>query len=197
MPLKHLIKKYSIWMILSYIFIGFIIYGFILIPQGKILQEYKTKKSRIEYTYMKVTTTPTFLNSIESTVRVGHEKLTDFLWLDLTEIDPGLALYNYLYNLTKYRGIEIIEITKEESTAGRMTKEDQLYYKWKVKITGRFPEVVSFINDIEQNNKFLIVKEISVTKERELISNNILVIYEMRIFGIKKEALDEKKGENE
>jgi Tfp pilus assembly protein PilO len=138
-------------MVLSYIIILGILYLVIFAPQRKLLRRYINEKEEIEYAYLKATSSPAFLKSIDETM----------------------------------------EISMEETSTGKKTKEEKLYYKWKVKITGGFPDIVSFINDMEQNEKFLIVKDITVNRTR--IVDDISVVYEMLVLGVKKEALSEQK----
>jgi len=193
MLLKHLIKRYFIWMALSYIIIATVIYTFILIPQRNTIQQYKDEKAAMEYTYMKITSSPAFLKSLDETVRLASLKTNDFLWLDSEGIDAGLALYNHLYKLSKKSNVELLEVSLEEKTSSKQDKEGNLYYRWKVRFTGSFPDIVSLINDIEQSRSFLIVKEITISKE----GSDTKPLYEMVIYGIKKEALGEKKDEKE
>jgi len=55
--LSHLIKKYLVWMVLSYIVVAVLVYNFILIPQKSTIEEYRVEKSRIEYKISGILTT--------------------------------------------------------------------------------------------------------------------------------------------
>lgn len=179
-------------MVLSYVLVCISIYTLIILPQNKLLHQYRAEKADVEYTYMKVTSSPAFLKSIDETVKDVSGKTTHFLWLDSSGTDVGLTFYNYLYKLAVKNNVDILEITMQENQGKKKTKEERLYYKWKVKVTGRFPDIVNFINDMEQKENFLIVKDIKINKTR--IMDNTITVYEMVVLGIKKEGLNENKN---
>ncbi|HOL21310.1 MAG TPA: hypothetical protein PLQ41_00450 [bacterium] len=192
MSVKYLIKRHLVWMIISYIVIGIAVYIFFLSPQKKIIQEQQKEKNEIEYAYMKITSSPSFLKSLNEAVVVATLKKNDFLWLD-KDIDRGLALYNYLYSLSRKTKVDLLEIVSEEktSTTAKKTEEEKLYYRWKVKLTGSFPDIVSFIDEIENSRKFLIVREIYISRGKGPYKG---AIYEITFLGLKNNVSD--NGEN-
>lgn len=190
-PVKNLIKKHLPWMILSYIIAGIVLYVFLLNPQKSVINEYLKKKSEIEYAYMKITSSPSFLNALKEAVTVATIKTDDFFWLD-RDIDRGLALYNYLYSLANQTNVELLEIVAVEktSTTSKKDEKEKLYYRWKVKLTGRFPDVVSFIEKIENSRKFLMVYEISIKSEKKPGSD---IVYEITLLGLKNSKGDDEE----
>ena len=62
-------------MVLSYILVGTLFRTLVLSPQKDIINKYKREKVQIEYDYMKMTSSPAFLNSINAAIREAlHEK---------------------------------------------------------------------------------------------------------------------------
>ncbi|MCM8776702.1 MAG: hypothetical protein NC905_00310 [Candidatus Omnitrophica bacterium] len=183
MPVMSLIKRHFVWMIISYIIIGIVLYIFLLSPQKKVIKDFQKEKDEIEYTYMKVTTSPSFLKSLNEAVVTATLKTDDFLWLD-RDIDRGLSLYNYLYTLSQKSNIELLEVKTEEKTSAssKKTKEEKLYYRWKVKLTGSFPDIISFVEKIENSRKFLIIKEIYIGRGQ---GSDRGLIYELTLLGLK------------
>lgn len=188
MPLEQLIKKHLVWMLISYIVIAVLVHTFFLGPQKGAMQQYQKEKDEIEYAYTKINS-PVFLESLNKTIISATIKTDDFLWLD-KDIDRGLALYNYLYLLADKSNVELLSVSAEEKTSAstKKTEAEKLYYRWKVKLTGSFPDVVSFIEKIENSRKFLIVYEIFIQNSEHG------VIYELTLLGLKNNA--DGSGEN-
>ncbi|MCM8820846.1 MAG: hypothetical protein NC932_02720 [Candidatus Omnitrophica bacterium] len=183
MPVMSLIKRHFVWMIISYIIIGIVVYTFLLSPQKKTIQKYQKEKDEIEYAYMKVTSSPSFLKSLNEAVVAATLKTDDFLWLD-RDIDRGLSLYNYLYTLSRKNNVELLEVIAEEKTSAssKKTKEEKLYYRWEVKLTGSFPDIISFIEKVENSRNFLIIKDIYISRGQGLDKG---VIYKLTLLGLK------------
>jgi hypothetical protein len=187
--LSHLIKKYLVWMVLSYIVVAVLVYNFILIPQKSTIEEYRVEKSRIEYNYMKITSSPEFINSLDETIEMAAAQKRNFIWVESENIDAGLTFYNYVYMMTKKANLDLLQVSVLEGQSARRQKE-KLYYAWNVKTAGSFPDVLYMISEIEHSKKFLILEDITITEGK---ADDNKTLYDFIFLGLKGDALDAKK----
>ena len=192
--LAHLIKKYLIWMLLSYIIIYGIAHTFIIIPQITTIEKYRAVKAQAEYNYMKMTGSPAFLNSLETTIKNALIKTQDFEWVENEDVNPTLAFYNYIYILAKKRNLKLIEMSCIKELGGQKTQKAQSYHIWDVRFNGSFQNLLKFIEEVETGRKFVIIEEITVTQSRQ--ENKSQPIYNMVFLCLKKGAYGKKTTAN-
>ncbi|MCM8807223.1 MAG: hypothetical protein NC926_04615 [Candidatus Omnitrophica bacterium] len=152
--LPTFIKKWVLWIILSYVFFISLFLVFVFIPQRNQIFKYKTEKNLLEYNYLKLKNNPQFLRSIKDLVEIAENKIYNFEWFTFYD-DPNIALYDYLENLSSQAGIEIISIKG-------IPDKNELYYLWEVKLQGDFKNFVSFVYLIETGKKYLKIEEIEI-----------------------------------
>ncbi len=190
--LMHLFKKYVVWMVLSYVLAGILIYRVFIAPQNKTIEDCNAEKARIEYDYMKITSSPEFVRSLDRAVSTASARTRDFIWADAEPgIDAGLVFYNYVYGMSKKAAVELLHVLSSDGrSSARRTQKDNLYYTWNVKIAGGFPDVLYMINEIEYGRKFLAIEEINITRGRD--ADSIHTLYDVVFLGLKKDAVDGK-----
>jgi Tfp pilus assembly protein PilO len=189
--LVHLFKRYLIWMILSYILAVGLVHIFIILPQKKTVDGFRDEKNRIEYDYMRLKS-PKFIDLLDSTIDTAVIKTQNFFWLDSEKnTDAGLVFYNYIYDMTKKAGTELLEVSTLERQSGK--KESENYYTWNVKVTGSFNDVVDMIDEIEHNKRFLTLEEITITRGKR---EDEKVLYDLVLLGLKREAVYDRKNES-
>ena len=125
--LTHLIKKYIIWMVLSYIVAGLIIHTFLIIPQNNTMAKLKYEKTRIEYDYIKITSSREFIVSMDNTIKNAHNQVMNFTWTDSEQVDAGLNFYNYIYTMAKKANLELIYVSMIKPRSDTYYNE-KLYY---------------------------------------------------------------------
>ncbi len=192
--LVHLIKKYLVWMVLSYILIAGIVYHFIFIPQGAKIEKYKVEKSGVEYTYMKITSSPSFINSLNEAIRKAVVKSNDFEWVDAGNVDASLTFYNYIAETAKKTNLDLLETTALKNNSAKEARLAKTYYTWTVMFSGNFQDVMRFIDEIEHNRRFLMIREISVISRGTGPEDKPL--YDLVFRGIKKDDGDVKKTQS-
>lgn len=166
-------KRYLFWSFVSYIFLFSFLYAFIIIPQKNKITKMKTEKELIEYNYLKLKNSPKFFNEIKSTINIANDKIKNFEWLNYGD-DPNLLLYEYIDGIATKNGLEIIELKRDE-------KNDEIYYRWNLKLRGDYGKLVYFIYNVEKGEKYLKIEEIEVVPGEE--NNNF---FNLKIAGIKK-----------
>ncbi len=189
--LVNLIKKYMIWMLLSYIVVSQLVHNFLIVPQNKTIAKCKDEKARVEYDYMMITATPEFINSLDNVIKEANKKTENFTWTDGQGIDAGLTFYNYIYTMAKKANLDLIQVSTVERRSGsKSSSKDKLYYTWKVLLTGGFPDVLSMIDSIERSQRFLVLEDITIIRDKDADEG---ARYDLTFLGIKKEAVDGKK----
>ncbi len=175
--MKEIIKaRWIFWALFSYFIIFSFFYVFIIIPQKNLILKSKTEKELLEYNYLKIKGSPKFFQNVLHTVAIAEEKIKNFEWLNYDD-DPNFAFYLYIENVAKDSGIEIISISQDEKSK----EKENIYYLWDVKLMGNFPQLLSFIYNIEKGKKYLKIEEIEVTRGEE--NGNF---YNLKIAGIKE-----------
>jgi Tfp pilus assembly protein PilO len=181
--MEKLIKgKLIFWLLFLYCVIFLLFYVFVLIPQKNLMLKNKTEKEILEYNYLKIKSSPKFLNTLLNNVSMVEDKIKKFEWL-IYEDDPNLALYQYLEDVSKNTGIEIIYLSGEEKrkTEEKSKEKETPYYFWNLKLMGDFSQFLSFVYNIETGEKYLKIEEIELIKgEKE---KNF---YNIKIAGIKE-----------
>ncbi len=173
--MKEILKtKWIFWSLFSYFIIFSFFYVFVLIPQKNFIIKNKTEKELLEYNYLKIKGSPKFVKNILNTIAIAENKIKKFEWLNY-EDDPNFALYQYLENLSKNTGIEIISLSEDEKD------KEGLYYFWNLKLMGDYSQFLSFIYRIETGEKYLKIEEIELIKGEE--GKNFYII---KIAGIKE-----------
>jgi len=180
-------------MVLSYIFVVGLVYAFILIPQKKDIEDYRMEQSRIEYDYMKMTGSPVFLSSIENAIKTATDKTRNFEWVDIEDVDASLTFYNYIYAVADKNNMLLVEISMEESRTRKKSKREQIYHIWKATFNGNFQNMVGMIENIENNEKFLIIEKIAINQGK---GKNSDTFYDLIFMGIRKGAGYDKKTES-
>ena len=160
--LSYLIKKHLIWMALSYLALVGVIQTFILIPQHNTVEKYKTERAQMEYDFMKITGSPTFMNTIENTLNSARIKAADFEWVENDRVDPSLSFYNHLSLTAEKNGVEVTGMKIPENQGQQKKKEENIYHIFEATLEGPFPGVLKFIEDMESNGRFIIIEEVSV-----------------------------------
>ncbi|HOK56734.1 MAG TPA: hypothetical protein PKV21_09285 [bacterium] len=168
-----ILKRWFLWVIISYLFVIGIFTVIIFIPQKNQIVKYKTEKDLLTYNYLKIKNDPEFFQTIKKTIDFAEDKIYNFEWLNYTD-DPNLAIYEYLEEITPKEFIEIISVKKEEIPS-------DLYFFWEVKLMGSFKGFFYFINRLESGRKYLKIEEIEV-----LEGENEKNIFNLKIAGIKK-----------
>jgi len=189
--LVHLIKKYLIWMVLSYIVVALLVYNFVIVPQKSTIEKYNAEKARMEYNHMKITSSPDFINSLDKAIKTAAVQKRNFIWVESENIDSGLTFYNYVYTMTKKANLDLLQVSVLENSARR--EKEKLYYAWNVKTAGSFPDVLHMISEIEHSKKFLILQEITITEGK---ADGNKTLYDFTFLGLKGDALDAKKTES-
>jgi Tfp pilus assembly protein PilO len=190
--LKYLIKKYVIWMVLSYITIVGVLHTFVLIPQRNTIEHYRTERTQLEYDYMKMTRSPAFLNSINTSIQAALAKTRSFEWVESGEADSSLIFYNYIYRTAEKNNLSVIEMILTEKPKGRKTKKD-LYHTWKVKFSGSFNGILKLVEEVESDRRFVVIEEISARENKD---KEYETFYEMVFLCLKKGAYEKRKAGN-
>lgn len=171
--LISILKRWILWIIISYLFIISLFFVALFIPQKNQIIKYKTEKNLLEYNYLKIKNNPNFFKSIEKMVEMAENKVYDFEWLNYSD-DPNLTIYEYLEELSKKTGMEIISVKNSD-------KKNDLYYLWEVELSGNFKNFIYFINTIETEKRYLKIEEIEI-----LSSDKENDFFKLKIAGIKK-----------
>jgi len=172
--LKYL-KRWGLWIFLSYLFVGVVLYAFVIIPQKKKIIKYRTKKNFVEYNYYKLKSSPKFFKKMDEVIKIGSSKLNNFEWLN-NGFDPNLLFFNYISELAEKENLELTVMERLE----RLEKEKP-YFIWKVSLLGSFNNALNFINDIESGKKYLRIEEIEISPEEGGKTNFVFTI-----LGVKK-----------
>ena len=169
------IKKWGVWICLSYIFLGVTLYVFVLIPQKKKIIKYRTEKNFVEYNYYKLKSSPGFLKTMEKTLKIGTTKLSNFEWLN-NGFDPNFTFFNYISKIAEKENLELIQMERLEKL-----EKKKPYFIWKVRLSGNLADALNFINDIESSPKYLKIEEIEMFPEEKGKST-----FTFTILGVKK-----------
>jgi hypothetical protein len=173
-------------MVLSYILVGTLFRTLVLSPQKDIINKYKREKVQIEYDYMKMTSSPAFLNSINAAIREALIQKNNFEWVDTDpEADSSLVFYNYIFLVAKRNQLYLYETNLLDSDTKKRGRSH--YYSWRVKLTGPYNNLLKFIEELEFGDNFLIIEDISIIEGG---SKNIEPVYDLKILCL-------KKGDNE
>ena len=167
------IKKYAVWMLISYAAIILVFYTFFLLPQRRFIYEVKAEKETVEYYYLKIKNIPVVFDTINKTLSVVKDEINYFEWLANTD-DPNFLMFQYLGEKAEKHNLEL-------SLLERNLKDEKSskYYVWKAKLVGSFPDLLKFLYEVETGDKYLKIDEIEVGKEGEK------VFFDLKIVGIK------------
>jgi len=167
------IKKYAVWMLISYIVVILVFYTFFLLPQRRFINEVKAEKETVEYYYLKIKNIPVVFDTINKTLSVVKGEIKYFEWLANTD-DPNFLMFQYLGEKAEKYNLEL-------SILERNLKDEKSskYYIWKTKLVGSFPDLLKFLYEVETGDKYLKIDEIEVGKEGEK------VFFDLKIVGIK------------
>ncbi|MCX7704835.1 MAG: hypothetical protein N2115_01070 [bacterium] len=166
------IKTHLIIMIVLYGGTWFILNNFVMQQQQKILKEYKEKKAKLEYDYLRIKNYPEYVKSIQSIINYGKDKLNRFTWLN-TGYDPNLVFFKHISALARKAGIQIISLNLAD-------RDNDKYYFWDVSFQGNFSGIFNLIRDIESSQKFLKIESAEITKSENAVGITV------KISGIKK-----------
>lgn len=181
-------------MILSYVLIAGAVYRFVFIPQRAKIEKYRVEKSEVEYTLIKITSSPSFLKSLNDTIRQAAVKSNNFEWLDAGGVDAGLTFYNYIADTAKRTNLELLETSVLKSGSSREAQMGKRYYGWKVRFSGSFNNVLYFVDEVEGNRRFLMIREIGVVGRGS--GEDGQPLYDLIFRGLKKDAGDVKKTQS-
>lgn len=191
--LKHLIKKYVVWMLLSYLFIYGIIHTFVIIPQKDTIEKYRSERAQMEYNYMKMTGSPAFMQSIDAAIDTALGKARNFEWVDISSVDASLVFYNYISDASHRAGLSLTEVVMVEERSGKAADRENFYHSWKVKFGGNFQNLLKLIEEIETDERFFVIREISITQGREINSDTL---YDLVFLCLKKGAYEKTDESN-
>ena len=181
---RHL-RKHLIWMIPSYIFIALLANHFLILPQNKMIEQFKQEKEKVEYDYMSITTAD-FINSLDKVIKESNIQIENFSWVDSKDIDPTLNFYNYIYTKAKEANLDLVKISILDYYFEKKDPKAKQYYVWNVQFTGNFSNVLSMINIVENNQKFVRIEEIKITAG---IEQDESATYNFIFLAIKRNAL--------
>lgn len=166
------IRTHLIIMIILYGGTWIILNNFVMQQQQKVLKEYREKKAKLEYDYMRLKNYPAYVKTIQDTIDYGRKKLERFLWLD-KGYDPNLVFFQHISNLAKKTGVQIFNFQTVDGNNER-------YYFWNVTLRGGFSGLFNFIGDIESSKNFLKIESAEITKA----DNEMEIV--LKISGVKK-----------
>jgi hypothetical protein len=178
-------------MVLSYVLIAGAVYHFVFIPQRARIEKYMVEKSKVEYTLMKITSSPSLIMSLNETIGKASVRSNDFEWLDAGGVDAGLVFYNYIAGTAKKNNLDLLETSVLKGTSSRDVQLGKKYYGWKVRFSGGFNHVLHFVDDVESNRRFLMIREIGVVGRGQ--EEDSQPLYELIFRGLKKDNGDVKK----
>lgn len=154
---KHLpffFKKIFPGMLISYALLAFLL-SRLIAPQMQLLEKYREEKNRIEYDYLRLKDSPTFVAQTQQTVLEVKETLDGFEWLR-KGYDSNLLFFQKITQDAEKAGALFLQF---ERTA---QKEDPKYFSWKINFQGEFKNLSNLARILEESPYYLRIEEISL-----------------------------------
>lgn len=166
------IRTHLIIMAVLYGCTWIILNSVVMQQQKKLLKEYREKKEKIEYDYLRLKNYNDYVQTMQETINQAKIKLNRFYWLN-SEYDPNLLFFQHISSLAEKTGVQIINLQPVD-------RNNERYYFWNVSLKGTFSGIFSLINEIESSGKFLKIESIELTNTNEGIEVTL------KVSGIKK-----------
>lgn len=169
---KISIRTHLIIMIILYGGTWLILNNIVVHQQQAILKEYREKKAKLEYDYMRIKNYHDYVRAIQKTIDYGKNSLDRFIWLN-KGYDPNLILFQHISVLAKKAGVRILSLQPVD-------RNNEKYYFWNVVFSGNFSGIFNLIRDIESSQKFLRIESAEISKSENEIEITL------KISGLKK-----------
>jgi len=172
---RNYVRRYLIWMGASYVLIFAAFQAWVFQPQRREVVEAKAKRARIEQTYVMVKSSQNFLNSLAVGIGMVNARLGDFKWLSASP-DPNNTLFQRIGGMAEKQRLKLISLQRIEDR-----EKGTPYFCWRLQFQGRFPDVLRFVNDVENSPQYLRIEEIEIVPDEDGQS-----VFSITVLGIKQ-----------
>jgi Tfp pilus assembly protein PilO len=169
------VKKYLIWMSLSYILLYVVFHFFVFARFKEELGKNKSTKREIENKYLSMKRlSKQITEKHQGIFDTSFPKINAMHWLQSD--DPNFVFYNHIAQTAEKQGV-IFEMFKREKD----DKEQNRYYTWQVGLQGKFFNILNFINEIESDPKYLKINDMTMNSGKK----DGIVFFEIKLSGVK------------